>query len=134
MGPAKHEGFVFAAARCGALAVITILSAGSMAAADAVVGKAPPAFTARDNFGKETTLAAYAGKTVVLEWTNPECPYVMKHYSTRNMQRLQQEARDAGVVWLTLTSAAPGQNGYVNELEFWGLVRAATGQADRVLT
>jgi peroxiredoxin len=109
----SSRNFVLSAA----LVATALLGATSMAAAEAVVGKTPPAFTARDSQGRETSLAAHAGKTVVLEWTNPECPYVKKHYVTKNMQTLQKEARAAGVVWLTLTSADPGQNGYVNELE-----------------
>ena len=62
-------------------------------------------------------LASLKGRTVVIEWTNPECPYVNKHYGTGNMQALQREAAAANAAWLTVTSALPGKSGYVNELE-----------------
>lgn len=85
--------------------------------AEVSVGVPPPPLKARDITGKNVALADFKGKTVVIEWTNPECPYVKKHYSTNNMQALQKEAGAGGVVWLTVSSAAPGKNGYVNDLE-----------------
>ena len=60
------------------------------------------------------SLADYTGKIVVLEWTNHECPYVTKHYETSNMQALQKEATGQGVIWLTIISSAPGEQGYVS--------------------
>ena len=59
------------------------------------------------------TLAEFRGRTVVLEWTNNGCPYVGKHYGSGNMQRLQREATQGGVVWLTVISSAPGFEGYL---------------------
>ena len=53
----------------------------------------------------------YKGKYVVLEWFNPECPFVKKHYGAGNMQKLQQEFTDKGVVWLAIDSSAPGKEG-----------------------
>jgi hypothetical protein len=77
-------------------------------------GKPAPDFTATDSKGVRHTLAAYRGKTVVLEWTNHECPYTAKHYSTGNMQSLQAAATGAGVIWLSVVSSRPGAEGYVD--------------------
>ncbi len=80
-------------------------------------GVAAPPFTAIDSKGKQHALAAYKGKTVILEWTNHECPYTVKHYATGNMQALQKAATDSGAVWLTVVSSRPGTQGHVNGLE-----------------
>ncbi len=89
----------------------------SPAAANAQTGVPAPDFTATDSKNKQHTLAGYRGKTVVLEWTNHECPYTVKHYATGNMQALQQSATDAGIIWLTVVSSRPGAQGYVEGLE-----------------
>jgi len=81
------------------------------------VGQAAPAFSAVDSNGKTHTLQDYKGKLVVLEWTNHECPYVRKHYGSGNMQNLQREATAAGVVWLSVVSSAPGEQGHVSPAE-----------------
>ena len=78
------------------------------------VGVAAPAFTASATSGKAVSLADQRGKTVVLEWTNHDCPYVRKHYETGNMQALQKEATGQGVVWLSIISSAPGTQGFVS--------------------
>ncbi|GGI17874.1 redoxin domain-containing protein [Oxalicibacterium faecigallinarum] len=85
----------------------------SPAFAAPAVGQAAPAFTAVDSKGKEHKLSDFKGKTVVLEWTNHDCPYVKKHYNSSNMQNLQKQASDAGVVWLSVISSAPGEQGHV---------------------
>ncbi|KQW46446.1 MULTISPECIES: redoxin domain-containing protein [unclassified Roseateles] len=72
-----------------------------------------PAFTATTADGKTVSLADYKGKTVVLEWTNHDCPYVKKHYGG-NMQSQQKAAAAQGVVWLQVISSAPGQQGHVD--------------------
>jgi peroxiredoxin len=77
------------------------------------VGSAAPAFTVTDSNGKTHRLSDFKGKTVVLEWTNHECPFVRKHYESGNMQRLQQDAASKGVVWLSIISSASGQQGYL---------------------
>jgi len=77
---------------------------GSALAASATVGRAAPAFTAVDVNGKAVSLADFKGKTVVLEWINPECPYVRKHYSSANMQATQKSATAKNVVWLAVNS------------------------------
>jgi peroxiredoxin len=78
------------------------------------VGAPAPGFTANATTGKAVSLADQRGKIVVLEWTNHDCPYVVKHYSTSNMQALQKEATGQGVVWLTIISSAPGTQGHVS--------------------
>lgn len=81
------------------------------------VGHPAPEFTAVDTGGGTWSLAGLKGKTVVLEWTNHECPYVGKHYSTHNMQSLQRDARNEGFVWLSVISSAPGKQGHVTAAE-----------------
>jgi peroxiredoxin len=84
------------------------------AGAAATVGAPAPAFTLASSAGSSVALADQRGKLVILEWTNHDCPYVRKHYETGNMQALQKEAAEQGVVWLTVISSAPGTQGYVN--------------------
>jgi peroxiredoxin len=105
-------GFGAALALTGLPAALT-----SPAAASAQTGVPAPDFTAADSKNKQHTLAGYRGKTVVLEWTNHECPYTVKHYATGNMQALQQSATDAGVIWLAVVSSRPGTQGYVEGLD-----------------
>ena len=73
-----------------------------------------PAFTAATADGKTVNLADFKGKTVVLEWTNADCPFVRKHYGSGNMQSQQKAAAAQGVVWLQVISSAPGQQGFVD--------------------
>lgn len=85
------------------------LAAGCVAAfaGSAVVGQPAPAFTAADTSGRAVSLADFKGRHVVLEWVNPGCPYVRKHYDAKNMQATQKAAVDKGVVWLAVNSTAP---------------------------
>jgi len=84
------------------LAASMLLAAGT---ALAVASGAPaPAFTIADTSGKAVQLGDYKGKYVVLEWVNPECPFVRKHYSSGNMQALQKEFAAREVVWLAINS------------------------------
>jgi peroxiredoxin len=81
-------------------------------AAGAVVGSAAPAFSLSDTRGKPHRLADFAGKLVVLEWVNFDCPFVGKHYGSGSMQKLQKEYTGKGVVWLSIGSSAPGKQGH----------------------
>tara|TARA_B100000029_G_scaffold255542_1_gene252297 strand:- start:19 stop:624 length:606 start_codon:yes stop_codon:yes gene_type:complete len=72
-----------------------------------------PGFELVDSYGENISLSNFKGNTVVLEWTNHDCPYVAKHYATGNMQNTQKQAKEKGVVWLTIISSAPGTQGYV---------------------
>jgi peroxiredoxin len=94
-----------------ALAVAALLSLPGAAAADAVVGQAAPAFTLTGTDGKPHSLSDFAGKYVVLEWINHDCPFVKKHYGSGNMQKLQKKYTERGVVWLSINSSAPGKQG-----------------------
>jgi hypothetical protein len=100
-----------------ALAAIGTITVGRTTAlsspAAARIGEPAPTFSALDIAGKTIRLADYAGKTIVLEWTNDGCPFVGKHYDSGNMQALQQKYTASGVVWLTVASSAPGEQGYV---------------------
>lgn len=91
-----------------------LVSVAAPALAAPAVGQPAPAFTAVDSKGQQHKLADLKGKVVVLEWTNHECPYVQKHYKSANMQNLQKQAKDMGVVWLSVISSAPGEQGNVS--------------------
>ena len=81
--------------------------------AEAVVGEAAPAFSLSDATGKSRSLSEFSGQFVVLEWVNPDCPFVRKHYGSGNMQQLQQTYTQKGVAWLTVNSSAPGKQGHL---------------------
>jgi peroxiredoxin len=103
-----------------ALAVIA-----APAAAAPVVGQAAPNFRLADVNGKPVTLSDFRGKTVVLEWNNPGCPFVKKHYDSGNMQKAQAAAAKDGVVWLTINSGAPGKQGHMSGAEAKAFVAKA---------
>jgi len=100
------------------LITLVSLSAGAVLAFDPPsVGSAAPDFSLTDAKGEPHSLSQYKGKYVVLEWFNPECPFVKKHYGSGNMQKLQQEYTGKGVVWLTIDSNAPGTEGNITPEE-----------------
>lgn len=83
-------------------------------AAGAAPGAPAPAFVGATSEGGPLALESLRGKTVVLEWTNDGCPFVQKHYDSGNMQKTQAAVRDAGGVWVTVISSAPGRQGHVD--------------------
>jgi len=91
----------------------TVIATASFAAESPRVGAAAPSFSVADTKGKTHSLADYKGKWVVLEWFNPECPFVKKHYGSGNMQKLQQAYAGKGVVWLSVDSSAAGKEGHL---------------------
>ena len=93
------------------LALIAVLLA--LPLLGARVGETASNFVGTDSNGKTHKLSDYRGKVVVLEWHNQGCPYTKKHYESGNMQKLQKEWTVKGVVWLTVISSAPGEQGYV---------------------
>jgi len=94
------------------LSAIACLASASLFAADSPpVGSTAPDFSVTDSKGKTQSLSQYKGKYVVLEWFNPDCPFVKKHYGSGNMQKLQEEFAGKGVVWLSVDSSAPGKEG-----------------------
>jgi peroxiredoxin len=112
--------------KLGVAALSAVLAAGFSATAQevAVVGKAAPDFELRDTQGQVHKLAEHKGKIVVLEWTNPDCPFVKKHYDSGNMQKLQADAAAKGTVWLTINSSAAGKQGYYPAEKWTELIAA----------
>lgn len=102
-------------ARSLAMLAASAILAGAGAAAHAAVepGQKAPDFTLRDLSGDSAGLAQFKGKTVVLEWNNPNCPFVRKHYGSGNMQDLQQAGKDK-TVWLTINSTNPGSGDFMS--------------------
>jgi peroxiredoxin len=82
------------------------------AQANVSVGQSAPDFSVKDTSGKTQSLSAYKGRYVVLEWVNPGCPYVQKHYGSANMQATQKDAVAKGAVWLTVSSTAADAGDY----------------------
>ena len=96
----------------------TILSIAGLSAAEMPkVGAAAPSFNLPGADGKTHSLGDFKGKYVVLEWFNPGCPFVQKHYTSDNMQKLQKEFTGKDVVWLTIDSSAEGTQGYLTPEE-----------------
>jgi peroxiredoxin len=102
------------------MAAAVALTAGALIASTAQAapdtgGKAP-VFSGVTSGGETVSLADFAGKTVVLEWTNDGCPFVQKHYATppANMQGLQKAAATDDIVWISVISSAPGKQGHVS--------------------
>lgn len=88
------------------------------------VGKAAPQFEMVDIYGNPFNLADQKGKTVVLEWTNHKCPYVVKHYSTNNMQNAQKTATaNDDVVWVSIVSSAEGKQGHLSVEEAQAIIK-----------
>lgn len=94
------------------LAVAAVVLGAALVQASVSVGQPAPDFKVKDTNGKEQSLSAYKGKYVVLEWTNPGCPFVQKHYDTANMPATQKAAESKGAVWLTVSSTAPDAGDY----------------------
>lgn len=103
-----HRLIPFAAATLAALTI--------PAAAEQTNGTKATNFKLTDASGKTVQLSDFKGKTVVLEWNNPGCPFVQRHYEG-NMQKTQAAAKAGGVVWLTINSGAPGKQGYLQGAE-----------------
>jgi hypothetical protein len=96
------------------LAVFLAATLPAIVSAEPVIDKPAPAFSGKTADGKTIELASLKGKTVVLEWTNHECPFVKKHYDSGNIPQLQKEATAKGIVWLQVISSAPGKEGFVD--------------------
>ena len=109
---------------------LAALAAGTQQAQAATVGQAAPDFTATDALGKTHKLSDFKGKHVVLEWTNPGCPFVVKHYGG-NMQALQKEFTAKGVVWLSVNSTSKDAGDYLApaRLTAWKTAKKAVPSA-----
>lgn len=124
--------------RFAALSVLSVLTAAALAAplpaaAEPTVGNPAPVFTGTDTKGNAVNLSDYLGKTVILEWTNHDCPFVVKHYSSGNMQMTQKKAAQDGVVWLSVISSAPGEQGNVSGPEADALTQSRNASPSAVL-
>jgi len=102
-------------------------------AAETIIGKPAPGFTAVDSTGRVHRLSDYSGKRVILEWTNHDCPFVGKHYRSGNMQQTQKSAKEDGVVWLSVISSAPGLQGHVSGDEADALTKSRNAHPAAVL-
>ena len=105
--------------------------AAAPAAWAATAGQPAPNFTLTDTQGKTVQLSDFKGRYVVLEWTNPKCPFVQNHYSTRNMQTLQQGWGERGVVWLSIDSSNKSSSEFMQpaKLDEWMQGRGAAAKA-----
>lgn len=108
------------------------LCAASVASA-AEVGKPAPAFTLTDVNGKSHNLADFKGKYVVLEWFNHSCPFVVKHYDSKNMQNLQEKYTAKDVIWLSINSTNPEHENYTDAAKAKELNAQKGGNATAVL-
>jgi peroxiredoxin len=100
--------------KLAAVLVAAVAALSTSAHAAALPGQPAPDFRATDVNGKTVSLADFRGKTVVLEWNNPNCPFVQKHYTSGNMQALQQKNRESGVVWLAVNSTTDSHSDYMS--------------------
>ena len=115
-------------------AAISVTSAMAVDVGDAPpIGKPAPDFKLADTKGKEHELSSYKGKLVVLEWFNDGCPFVRKHYDSKNMQNLQKEYTKKGVIWLTINSSAEGKQGYHEAAEYDKLMKERDAHPTAVL-
>ncbi|MDQ8197020.1 thioredoxin family protein [Pelagicoccus enzymogenes] len=97
------------------------------------IGEAAPQFSLVDINGQTRSLSDYAGKVVVLEWTNYGCPFVKKHYGSGNMQSLQDMAKGKEVVWLSICSSAPGTQGHMSASEWQAAIAEKGVKSSAVL-
>ncbi len=121
------------AVMAAAVALGATLLMGAQAHAAAAVGQQAPDFIATDTAGKQRRLSDFAGKFVVLEWTNPGCPFVRKHYGSGNMQTTQKAATDKGVIWLAINSTERTAGEYLPPDQMANWVKEKSAAATHVL-
>ena len=105
----------------------------AFASAQVAVGSPAPGFTLPDTKGASRNLSDFSGKVFVLEWTNPDCPFVKKHYGAGNMQSLQEKYTAQGVIWLTICSSAPGKQGHYSASEWSDILTRQGSRATALL-
>lgn len=115
------------------LPLIVLAALAMPASANLTAGNPARDFKLRDTDGNVIQLAQYKGKTVVIEWNNPGCPFVQKHYGSGNMQATQAAARAQGVVWLTVNSGAPGKQGNMTGAQAAAFVKDQKAQPTEYL-
>ncbi len=116
-----------------ATATIAAIALASPLAAAQRTGATAQDFKLTDVNGKTVQLSQFRGKTVVLEWHNPGCPFVSKHYNSGNMQMTQKAARQQGAVWLTINSGAKGKQGHMTGAEAKSLIAKQNIQSNNYL-
>ena len=116
-----------------AVAAIAAIAMASPLAAAQKNGAMAQDFKLTDVNGKTVQLSQFRGKTVVLEWHNPGCPFVAKHYDSGNMQATQKNARQKGAVWLTINSGAKGKQGHMTGPEAKALIAKQDIQSSNYL-
>ena len=97
-----------------ALAISSPANAADIKLQNPSINEKAPNFIAVNSYGKTIQLSDLKGSPVILEWTNHECPYVARHYNENNMQSIQKMASDAGIIWLSIISSTPGDQGHVS--------------------
>jgi peroxiredoxin len=93
---------------------ITTTSAAEIQLQNPSINAKAPNFVTVNSYGQTIQLSDLRGSPVILEWTNHECPYVARHYDENNMQDVQKIARAAGIIWLSIISSTPGDQGHVS--------------------
>jgi peroxiredoxin len=96
-------------------------------------GEIAPPLQLRDTQGKNVNLSDFRGKTVVIEWFNPNCPFVQKHYSSSNMQGLQSKYARQGVAWLVVNSTNPSHQDYLEPVQLSERFAQLKGHATALL-
>ena len=104
------------------VAAMAAVSLASPLAAAQKNGAIAQDFKLTDVNGQTVQLSQFRGKTVILEWHNPGCPFVSKHYGSGNMQATQKAAREQGAIWLTINSGAKGKQGHMTGAEAKALI------------
>ncbi len=112
--------------------LLTLLFAANSFAA-VTVGKMAPDFELINENGKKVSLKQFKGKHVVLEWFNKDCPFVVKHYESKNMQKLQKKYTGKNVVWLSIVSSAPKKQGHITSAEAMTLKTRGQNNATHIL-
>jgi peroxiredoxin len=129
---ASRRNVLIGAAVAAAVAIGAYVATRPAEAAVAL-GQQAPAFSVVDADGRTRTLAEFADRTVVLEWTNDGCPYVRKHYDSGNMQATQRDAVAGGAVWLSVISSAPGEQGFADGARAKSIAAAANAAPSAIL-
>ena len=105
----------------------------TVSAHSAEVGKAAPDFSSKDAKGSEVSLASLKGKIVVLEWNNYGCPFVAKHYDSKNMQKLQENYTAKGVVWITINSSSKASGSFLDDATFIKMAEEKGSKASHLI-
>ncbi len=116
-----------------AVATLAAVAMATPLAAAQKTGAIAQDFKLTDVNGKTVQLSQFRGKTVVLEWHNPGCPFVAKHYNSGNMQATQKAARQQGAIWLTINSGAKGKQGHMTSAEAKSLIAEQNIQSSNYL-